>query len=311
MKLIRTGLLLFSSLTVLFFAACKKENITNVTNNALNPPIADAGAPQTLTAHSATLSGTGTTENGHITGYLWSLISGPNNPEIMTASASTTIVNNMVEGTYLFQFAVIDSMGLTGIDTTSVTITALPIHTITLQPSGNANELNFAYHDGEASAHQEDLDAGAWTWGGIEVDIRGAFQFDMSAIPSGSTILSAKLSLYSNPTPINGDLVNANSGSDNSMHIRRIIQSWDASTVTWLTQPSTSTTDQILVPHTSSNFLDLIDMDVTAIVQAQMANGNYGFMMGLENEFPYNIRQFASSLHSDASKHPKIVITYQ
>jgi hypothetical protein len=295
-----------------FFTACTKENITNVTNSYLNPPTADAGAAQNISATAASLSGSGTSDNGPITGYLWSLISGPNLPEILTPSAASTAVTGMIQGTYVFQFAVIDSMGLTGIDSTSVTVTSLPIHTLILQPANNNNELNFAEHDGaNASAHQQDIDAGSWTWSGLSLTIRGSFMFDLSSIPAGSTVLSASLSLYSNPTPINGDLVNANSGTDNSMHIRRITDSWDASTATWQMQPGTTIADQVIIPHTDLPFFDLIDINVKNMVSAMVVSGNNGFMMGLENESPYNVRQFASSVHADASKHPKLVITYQ
>lgn len=309
MKLSLKTLAFLPFATVLFLTACQKENVNNVNNN-LNPPIAIAGPSQTINTTTATLSGSGTTENGHITGYLWSLISGPNLPAILTPSASTTVVSGLTAGTYLLQFAVIDSMGLTGIDTTSITVSQLTIQTLILQPANNTQELNFAYHNGEASAHQIDLDAGAWTWNGIALDIRGALGFDMSSIPSGSTILSAKLSLYSNLTPINGDLVNANSGT-NDFYIRRITSSWSPLTSTWLTQPASSTTDEVLMPQSTAPFQDLIDIDVTTMVSNMWPSANYGFIMQLVNETPYNIRQFASSVHPNAALHPKLVITYQ
>jgi hypothetical protein len=171
--------------------------------------------------------------------------------------------------------------------------------------------LNFAVSGGtNVSAQDIDLDASAWTNGGAPFYIRGATKFDLSSIPAGAVIISAKLSLYSNPTPINGDLVHPNSGSDNSIWIRRLASAWSASTP-WATQPATETGTQVLIPHTSLSTLDLIDIDVKNIVTSMMANGNYGFMMGLQNEVAYNIRQFASSRHPDATKHPKLVVVYQ
>jgi hypothetical protein len=291
------------------FSSCSKDD------SDPEVPSADAGNPQTiqLPVNSVTLTGTGMTKNGKITGYLWSLVSGPNVPVIMSPGSPSTTVNGMIAGNYLFQLMVIDNAGLTAFDTTSALVKAAIQTTITLQPANNdANELNFAIVNGQnGSAHDIDLDAAAWTNGGNPTYLRGAFKFDLSGIPANATIISAKLSLYSNPTPINGDLVHANSGSNNAMYIKRITTNWSGLTSTWQTQPSTTTTDEISIPHTNQSILDLIDIDVKNLVDAMRTGGNYGFMMVLQNEAPLNIRQFASSHHSDVTKHPKLVIVYQ
>jgi hypothetical protein len=208
---------------------------------------------------------------------------------------------------------VVDTAGLTGVDTTSVLVNPAVQQTITLQPSNDStNEKNIAVVGSQdVSSHAKDLDAAAWTTNGVPTYIRGTFRFDMSTIPANATIISAKLSLYSIQDPTNGDLVNANSGSNNAMYIRRIISNWDGYTVTWQTQPATTTSDQILIPHTNQAFLDLVDLDVKAMVDAMRTNGNYGFMLSLQNETIYNIRQFCSPFHADATKHPKLVIVYQ
>ena len=192
------------------------------------------------------------------------------------------------------------------------TVTPPLPQTLSLQPGNNQSELNFAgFANGtNISAHEKDIDAVAWTMGGNVFYTRGAFKFDLSGIPPNATITSAKLTLYSIHDPTNGDLVNANSGSDNSMFIRRITSSWNGNTVTWQTQPTTTTTDQILVPHTNQAFLDLTDLDVTSMIDAMRTSGDYGFMLTLQNEVIYTIRQFCSPTHADASKHPKLVIEY-
>jgi hypothetical protein len=95
------------------------------------------------------------------------------------------------------------------------------------------------------------------------------------------------------------------------MYIRRITNSWDGNTATWQTQPATTTTDQLLIPHTNQGFLDLTDLDVKVLIDAMRTSGNYGFMMILQNETIYTIRQFCSSHHSNTAKHPKLVIVYQ
>jgi hypothetical protein len=302
--------LVFFALISFIFTGCQKDDDIDP-----KPPVADAGNSQTiqLPASSFTLTGSGTTTNGNITGYLWSLVSGPNSPVITQPSSASTSISNIMAGTYIFQFLVVDGAGLTAVDTTSVIVKPSPQQIITLQPSNNAaNEANIAVIGSQnATSHDKDLDAAAWTINGSPVYIRGSFKFDLSGIPVNATIISAKLSLYSIPDPTNGDLVNANSGTNNAMYIRRIITSWDGNTVTWQTQPATTTADQISIPHTNQAFLDLIDLDVKSLVDAMRTNGNYGFMMSLQNETIYNIRQFCSSFHSNAAKHPKLIIVYQ
>src|SRR5687767_5585233 len=211
---------IFALLTLPFLSVCcQKEN----EDLALNIPVADAGNSQTiqLPTSTVTLTGSGTSKNGKIVGYLWSLVSGPNVPVIVSPSSTTTIVNNLAAGSYRFQFMVVDSIGLTGVDTLSILVNAAPAQTLSLQPANStANELNFAVHNGlNVSSHDIDLDAQAWTKDGYPLNVRGAFKFDLSTIPANATIVSAKLSLYSNPTPINGDQVVANSGSNNAMYI--------------------------------------------------------------------------------------------
>ena len=95
------------------------------------------------------------------------------------------------------------------------------------------------------------------------------------------------------------------------MYISRITGGWTAATMNWFTQPPVSTTDQVSITHTTQSFLDLTDVDVKNMVAAMVTGNNYGFMIHLQNEAIYNDRDFCSSRYADASKHPKLVITYQ
>ncbi len=304
--------LLFCLFLSFTFTACQKDVVDS---SALTPPVANAGNSQVtqLPASSVTLTGSGTSSNGNIVGYLWSLVSGPNVPVIATPSAPTTTVSNLTTGTYLLQFMVIDEAGLTGVDTASILVTGSSIQTLTLQPSNNANDIHIAFINGGNGTNPGALEfsGGAWTSGGTPLFTRGAFKFDFSSIPASATILSAKLTLYSNPTPTNGNLVDANSGSANALFLERITSSWNPATVTWANQPGSDAASQVSIPHTSLPFFDLVDIDVTSLVAAMSATNNYGFKIRLQNEVAYNIRIFASSRHSDATKHPKLVITYQ
>jgi len=107
----------FLILSLFFVATCKKHDDPK-------PPVAEAGNPQTirLPVNSATLTGSGASTNGNVTGYLWSLVSGPSVPTMGQASSSSTSVTGMIQGVYHFQFTVTDVAGLTGTDTTSITV---------------------------------------------------------------------------------------------------------------------------------------------------------------------------------------------
>lgn len=296
-------------LSVLLFQ-CSKDDVVFP-----KAPTADAGPDQTiqLPTSSVTLNGTGSTQNGHIAGYLWSLVSGPNVPVITSPSSKTTTVTQLVAGSYLFQFMVIDTAGLTGVDTTRVVVSAAPITTVNLDPTNNPTEFHLLGNNNgfNESTYAPEFSGAAWTTGGVPIYLRGLLRFDLSGIPAGATIISAKLSLFSNPTPLNGDFINANSGSNNALYIRKVIQGWNPVGLTWQTQPATSAIGQISIPHTSQSFLDLIDIDVKNLIAEMHAGTNNGFMIMLQNETIYNIRNFCSSRHANTAKHPKLVITYQ
>ncbi|MDP4251922.1 MAG: DUF4082 domain-containing protein [Bacteroidota bacterium] len=84
-------------------------------------PTANAGTSQTISlpASSVTLDGSGST--GSITSYAWTQVSGPNAAAITTATAVTTTVTGLIQGTYVFQLSVNG-----GSSTSQVTITVNP-----------------------------------------------------------------------------------------------------------------------------------------------------------------------------------------
>lgn len=296
---------------VLFFLflnfSCKKEAETKL------PPSVEAGLNQVIQLPSSlTLSGVASTKNGLIKGYLWSLVSGPNVPVIHSPSSSITTVTDLSVGKYIFQLKAVDESGLVGIDTTSVLVTSATAHVSNLFIESTSNWRHVTFINGtDGSTHDIDLNCASWTSGGGAVYNRGFFKFSLSPIPIGSKIISAKLSLFSNPNPINGNLSTANSGSNNAFYIRRVSSSWDGNTINWNTQPSSTSLNQVLVPHTNLSFLDVVDLDVTQLVKDMISNGGYGFLMQLQSESGFNIRQFCSPNHSNTLKQPKLIVTYQ
>lgn len=298
--------LCLSALVIFFLTGCDKEDL-----DPLLPPIADAGNFQTiqLPSNTVNLTGAGTTTNGTIVGYLWSLISGPNVPVIESPSSSTTKLSGLIAGTYNFQFAVTDAAGLTGIDTVSMLVKAPVEHTITLQPANNTNGGHADSYNLAGGTGGKELPIGSWTIGGTPTNWRSFVKFDQSQIPAGATIISATLHLYSTPDPILGN-GEAQFGTANAFYVEKITQTWDAATLNWNGLPLTTTHNRVLVPQSTSTTANA-DIDVTDIVKDMQTSGNYGFGFRLQNEAPFNIRIYASSFHTNSALHPKLAITYQ
>jgi hypothetical protein len=283
------------------FISCKKGN-TN------QPPVANAGPSQTITlpTNSVTLTGSGTNADGSVVAYLWSEVSGPNTQVIGNSGTASTAVTGFIAGKYIFQLMITDNQGATGTDTVSVLVNPAIIDTLILQPSNNQTEVhiwgNGTSVEGSGIGSPE-IGGADWTSGGSAEGMRAALEFDFSSIPASAIINSAKLTLYSNPTPLNGNQIDANYGTGNSFLIQQITAPWIGSSVRWNNQPTSTTVNQIIIPSTTQPFLDLPDIDVTALVSNMVKNNsNYGFFIRLQSEVVYRSRIFCSSKYSDASK---------
>ena len=184
---------------------------------------------------------------------------------------------------------------------------------IVLAPINNPYETNVGIYNGaDASNHvspEEPLCA--WTIGGLPITVRNLLKFDISKIPAGDSILSARLILYADTIPLNGDLVHANYGTDNSIVIQQVAEPWSTPTVTWFNQPGALSANQVTIPNTLQPFGNL-DVDVKGMVSAMVSSGNnYGFKLSLRNEVIYTSRIFCSSYCQDTSRRPKLMITYK
>lgn len=306
-------LLLFIS----FVYSCKKDN-----DQPKHPPVVTTEKSITDSIRSSEigngadtikLSGSATDKDGKVVAYLWSLISGPNTPQIATPGSQETFVTFLTPGTYVFQLMATDNDGFTGTATDTVRIILKqPTIVVLKNPSTTANEMLIAGNstDNYSDGGSPEIDAYNWTQYGL-IDLgKGAFKFDLSAIPTSVVIKSAKLTLYSNPTPQNGNHVDANYGPNNAMFIERITSPWNNLTTTWQTQPSTDTNDHISIPQSNQSREDLIDVDVTSLVQKMISGVNYGFEIRLQGTDMYNSRIFCGSRYSDATKHPLLTVTY-
>ena len=261
------------------------------------------------------LTGSATDRDGQVVAYLWSLVSGPTVPQIVTPGLAETDINMVNTGRYIFQLMATDNEGFTGVgfDTVDVVVKQKQLKMLTLQPPNNSEEvIIFGNSTGfdQTNNGTVELCAGEWTYGGVPSTFRSLFKFDLTTLPAGAEIKGAYLSLYSNPKPLNGNQVDANFGSDNTMLIQKVTTPWVGANVTYANQPTGTTQDQVVIPSTTQSMLDLIDVDVTPLVNSMFTTSNNGFIIQLQTKQYYNDRDFCSSRWPDAAKHPKLVVQY-
>ncbi len=119
--------------------ATNSDNISVVVNPVINiPPISNAGANQTRTLPSDTITlfGSGTDSDGTISSYLWTKVSGPTIYTIVSQSSATTVINNLQAGTYKFALTVTDNSGGTDTDTMDLIVISAP--PVNIPPVANA-----------------------------------------------------------------------------------------------------------------------------------------------------------------------------
>ncbi len=186
--------------------------------------------------------------------------------------------------------------------------------TLVLQPNAAAGEdqLIGSYYPNTSSGNGSapELNAMAWTQNGGILNERAMLRFNLSSIPAGSLVISAKLTLYFNPTSANL-AQHSQMGGSNAAGLYQITSPWTENTVTWNTQPTYSTSNYALLPadtNPSQNYI----IDVTSMVQSMVNSPatNYGFLLKLLTEQYYRGLTFASSDHPDSTLHPKLEITY-
>jgi len=300
--------------TLLIFSSCKKDVLDK-------PPVVDAGRSQTVTLlDTVVLSGSARAMDsaGHIVAYLWSEVSGPDATTLVTPGSASTAVRFAVAGTYVFQLEATDDRGATGVDTVSVIVKPSPeATTLILQPANNPYEYSVVIYGGNDASNVNTMDIPviAWTIQSVPITERELLKFDLSSIPSNANIVSASLYLYTYPPPLlNGNFVDANYGSNNTMLVQRVTSSWspvNPNKTTWFTQPSTDAANQVVVESTTQSQLDL-NIDVTGMVGTMVnTNTNYGFLLQLQNEQTYTSRIFVASHNPNyATKYPKLVVVY-
>lgn len=172
----------------------------------------------------------------------------------------------------------------------------------TIDPANNSNRGNYPkFH------------AMAWTWNSVPGMVRSYIDFDLSSIPSGTSILNASLTLFhcfppGMPSSITG---HSQLSGTNETTIRRVVSAWSEDSITWNNQPTSIAQNEVIFPSSTSPTQDYF-INVTSIVQDMVNNpsNSHGFQFKLQTESFYRAVFHASSNHIDYNKHPKLEITY-
>jgi hypothetical protein len=93
------------------------------------PPVANAGASQTITLPDDSVSLDGSNSyapDGAIGSYSWTQVSGPSTATMTGVATATPAISGLVPGRYLFQLTVTDNDGLTATAVVRITVIAAP-----------------------------------------------------------------------------------------------------------------------------------------------------------------------------------------
>jgi len=192
------------------------------------------------------------------------------------------------------------------------------VYTIVLQNKADVADAHLNYFEGRSENNNantgsaNELPVYTWTVNGTPVTGRALLKFSLSSIPAGSKIISAKLSLYGYPVKFKSFAIPQGNAGDDVVILRRVVDDWDENKVTWNNQPKISAEDEIALPVSTSTWnFDIIDADVTQLIEKMRATNNYGFSIRLRTEETYRSIGFLSSEYPDVTKRPKLVITYK
>lgn len=192
--------------------------------------------------------------------------------------------------------------------------------TALLRPAADCGKDAFMWYADNVAYDNENQNYGSnqtllshtWTTGGQYDGSRILIDFDLSLIPVGSNLLEAKLSLYNDPTSTSMNGEHSNYSHPNASYLRRITSPWNEDEVTWNTQPTYTTNNEVMLDATIDPHQNFEDIDVTSMVVDMLELPEYsaGFMLMLQDESPYCALVFASSDHADPTKHPSLLVTY-
>ena len=168
------------------------------------------------------------------------------------------------------------------------------------------------YGPGNNYPNEIEYNTCAWTISGTPVIWRNLFKFNLPCELAQATIQSAHLSLYYAAQNNYGNTTHSSLTSSNESVLQRVTNSWSENSATWITQPTVTTVDEVILPQSISGTQDYTNIDVTNMVRQMINNNNqnYGFSLKLTNENYYARLIFASGDNPDQGKHPLLEVCY-
>lgn len=106
------------------------------------PPNVNAGADQSISVSTATLSGTATPQSGRwISSYVWKQTSGPNNALFSTLNDNAVTLTGLTTGTYVFSLTATDQLNSSANDSVTVTVGAAPAQNYRWHKTSNSRVI--------------------------------------------------------------------------------------------------------------------------------------------------------------------------
>jgi alpha-tubulin suppressor-like RCC1 family protein len=196
--------------------------------------------------------------------------------------------------------------------------------TVTMIPSRDAY-LHMAlkpgceYYANSNYGNSPNFYSGEWSASGYRVNQRSLMDFNVASLPADAVIIEARLSLYSMSPQLNDDyrhsssLIRPNSiFKSNASYLERITGTWGEYTVTYNTQPASSTVNRVQLHESQSFDESYVNFDVTALVRDMInfPGTSNGILIRLTSESKYSRMAFCSKEHADSARWPRLTIKY-
>lgn len=145
---------------------------------------------------------------------------------------------------------------------------------------------------------------------------RGILRFsELNSLPAGTIkLLDAQLKLHCVESSANWGTSTFSSSPytlDNPGWVERVTGSWSETTVTWDSQPTTTSYNRAEIPKSTAKWGWKTTIDVTDLINDILASGsNNGLMLKLQTEAYYRATLFGTSDHADSTLWPELIIIY-
>lgn len=301
------GIYVFQLKVVDVLNLSSSATVTVTVNAANQPPVANAGSNQTITLPTNTVSVNGSASkdpDGSIVSFNWSKTSGPSQGSITNASAISTTITNLVQGTYVFKLTVTDNNGATGTDSITITVNAatnqlpvanagssktitLPVNSTSLDgtkssdPDGTIASYNWAQVSGPSTATISNSSTATPTVSNL---IAGKYVFSLQVTDNNGATATAQVSITVNSATNTNPVANAGANQTIILPVNTVTVDGSASIATGGASIISFSWTKISGPAATISNPNNISTTITGLVQGLYAfqltvtdnNGNKG-----------------------------------